>query len=431
MIEPGQTRSQGGTEPHRIRTLARNPFALLLGLVGLFLIGASVFWVFGTGEVNTLNRYTAVIAVPSGLVVLLAAFRLRGASRLEPSTRKMWGLVALALASYCLGALLHVVALWQPDFWYLGPVSIGLELAAYPIAWIALILLPGPGRTRTDVLLMVLDVAIVAFSAAMLGWHLWLYPIARQADAGILATFWAALPPALDLATIFALAATVPRTRHQSTAVALWVLCFALAAALVGDWIAGVEMLRGDYRMGGVPGILYSGAWFGFAVAVYAQLRIPQRERAIRGPVRYSQGLSWIPYVALALAYFVPTLGSWNDKELLQQHLPATGLLMALVVARLAVTARENGRLGAAEREMLAQAVDQTMDAVVVTDRRSRVTYVNRAFTRITGYTPEQVVGHSHDRHGRRHRSMARRGGAGDAGPRRELGGPHGGPPER
>jgi PAS domain S-box-containing protein len=79
--------------------------------------------------------------------------------------------------------------------------------------------------------------------------------------------------------------------------------------------------------------------------------------------------------------------------ELLRQHLPATGLLMALVVARLAVTARENSRLAADEREMLATAVDQTTDAIVVTNRVGAVTYVNPAFVRITGYSAEEVMG--------------------------------------
>jgi PAS domain S-box-containing protein len=393
VIEPDRTRAQRETGPLGLRALARDPLAILVTLVGAFLICASTYWAVGTGDSSSLDRYTALVGVPGGVVVILAAFRLRGAGRLDPSVRKMWSLVVTALALYSMGAAVHVVAISEPGLGFLGGASMLLEIAAYPIAWAALLALPGPGRTATDILLLVLDVAIVAFSASMLGWHLWLYPIAREAGASFLETLWVALPPALDLATIFAIGATLPRARQLGTAIALWILVVSIAAALVGDWLAGVEILRGVYRMGGVPGLFYSFAWLGFALAAYAQLRVPQRERPFRGQTHYSRDLPWLPYAALAAAYFIPTFGSWNDKELLQQHLPATGLLMGLVVARLAVTARENDRLGAAERETLAMAVDQATDAILTTNRRGVVTYVNPAFARITGYPAEEVVG--------------------------------------
>jgi PAS domain S-box-containing protein len=88
-----------------------------------------------------------------------------------------------------------------------------------------------------------------------------------------------------------------------------------------------------------------------------------------------------------------PGIRDWNDADMLRQHLPATGLLMALVIARLAVTARQNATLAAAERGRLAAAVDQAAEAMVTTDRAGNVTYVNPAFTRITGYTAAETIG--------------------------------------
>ena len=46
-----------------------------------------------------------------------------------------------------------------------------------------------------------------------------------------------------------------------------------------------------------------------------------------------------------------------------------------------------------AERATLAAAVDQTADAVWIKDTAGIVTYVNRSFTRVYGYEPEEVVG--------------------------------------
>jgi PAS domain S-box-containing protein len=82
---------------------------------------------------------------------------------------------------------------------------------------------------------------------------------------------------------------------------------------------------------------------------------------------------------------------------MLRQHVLATGLLMGMVIARLAVTARQNATLAAAERERLAAAVDQAAEAMVTTDRAGNVTYVNPAFTRITGYTAAETIGRSQD----------------------------------
>ena len=42
---------------------------------------------------------------------------------------------------------------------------------------------------------------------------------------------------------------------------------------------------------------------------------------------------------------------------------------------------------------LLGQFLGQTAEAILITDDRSRIVYVNRSFSRITGYTPKEVVG--------------------------------------
>jgi len=58
---------------------------------------------------------------------------------------------------------------------------------------------------------------------------------------------------------------------------------------------------------------------------------------------------------------------------------------------------RDVTRRHRAESEVhkLSQAVEQSPAAVVVTDGSGRIEYVNRRFTEITGYAPEEVAGHS------------------------------------
>jgi PAS domain S-box-containing protein len=100
-----------------------------------------------------------------------------------------------------------------------------------------------------------------------------------------------------------------------------------------------------------------------------------------------------LSYAAVAAAFIAPAIRDWNDADMLRQHVPGIGLLMALVVARLAVTARQNATLSAAERERLAAAVDQAAEAMLTTDRAGRITYVNPAFTRITGFPSSEAIG--------------------------------------
>ncbi len=46
-----------------------------------------------------------------------------------------------------------------------------------------------------------------------------------------------------------------------------------------------------------------------------------------------------------------------------------------------------------AERDRLAAAIDQVTESVIITDLGARITYVNRAFERVTGYGRDEVIG--------------------------------------
>ena len=45
------------------------------------------------------------------------------------------------------------------------------------------------------------------------------------------------------------------------------------------------------------------------------------------------------------------------------------------------------------ESRLLRTALQATANAIVITDTQGRITWVNPAFTRFTGYTPEEVIG--------------------------------------
>ncbi|MGA2514290.1 MAG: EAL domain-containing protein [Candidatus Limnocylindrales bacterium] len=58
----------------------------------------------------------------------------------------------------------------------------------------------------------------------------------------------------------------------------------------------------------------------------------------------------------------------------------------------IAVDATEHSN-AEAERDRLASGIEQVAESVIITDREARITYVNPAFERVTGYTRDEVIG--------------------------------------
>jgi PAS domain S-box-containing protein len=371
----------------------RDPLAWLIALLGLFVVCYSLWWVSRLGDTSLSDRFTGAAAMPGGILVLLAVIRTRRSERLDDRTRRAWRIVALGLVGYGVGALIHFGSASVPEVELLSPAVPVLEIGAYGLVILALAILPKPARTMYDIVLFSLDVAVVAWSAAILLWHFVIFPVSRDSGADLWTTLSAATYPVMDLALIFSIGAIVLRGLRASTRAALSIAAAALLFIFAGDLVSGIDSLKGIYTPGGLSGVLYSSAWALLALAAYAQWRIRDQDTLERGLADYARSLPWLPYVAVAAAFVAPGIRDWNDPDMLRQHLPATGLLMALVIARLAVTARQNATLAAAERGRLAAAVDQAAEAMVTTDRAGNVTYVNPAFTRITGYTAAETIG--------------------------------------
>ncbi|GEM_PF-1526854 len=66
------------------------------------------------------------------------------------------------------------------------------------------------------------------------------------------------------------------------------------------------------------------------------------------------------------------------------------GKVVQMVEYAVDITARKKAE---AEIRKLQQAVEQSDNAIVITDRDGTIEYVNPAFTRITGYSPEEAIG--------------------------------------
>jgi len=393
LLAPSAVEAGAREDVDAMPSLRRDPFAWLIALLGICLACYALWWVSGLGDTGVANRFTGAATVPGGILVIAGTFRLRRSERLDPRTRRGWSILAVALCTYGIGAAIHFTSSSVSGLAFLAPAVPVLEIAAYPLIWLALAVLPRPAQTRSDVVLFSLDVSIVAWCASILVWHFILYPAGRTAGADATTLFAAAVYPVADLSLVFSIAAIVMRGLRASSQAALAIAALAVVFLSVADTVAGIDTVRGIYAPGGISGLLYSAAWLGLALASYLQWRIKDGEIPFEGLADYARSTPWLSYLAVAVAFIAPAIRDWNDADMLRQHVPGIGLLMALVIARLAVTARQNKTLAAAERGRLAAAVDQAAEAMLTTDRAGRITYVNPAFTRITGYPAAEAIG--------------------------------------
>ena len=392
----GRTEGDTGVGPnapaHSSPASIHDPMAWALALLGIVIAGLSLWWVTRSGDA-AFSRLTILPTVPAGAIAAVGAVRLGLATYRDSRARTAWSVLVLALLTYGIGVLIHFAAGTVPSLDVLWLIGLGLEIAGYLMVAVALALLLKSDRTIYDILLFSLDVAIVTWSAAILIWHFFIFPASESAARDLGAAFNEAVFPVADVTLVYMIGAIVLRGLRDSSRSALTVAAVAFMSAFVGDMITGVETLKGGYLPGGLPGVFDSLAWFGLAVAVQLQWRNRADKRPARGLTEYARSFPWFPYAAVAIAFLAPAIYDWNDFNALRQHIPATGLLIALLVARLGVTGRQNSILASADRERLAAAVDQAAEAILTTDRAGAVTYVNPAFTRITGYKAEDVTG--------------------------------------
>ena len=374
--------------------MLRDPVFLAIALLALVSAVVAVWWASGVGDTTLSSRAVGVASLPGGLILIFLGLRLRHAGRLDARLRQAWAIFVVAISLYGIGVVIRLVGGQVPAAGALELVGTVLEIAAYPLFSLGFSFVPRPGRSRYDLILFSLDVTIVAASAAVLMWHFSIFPTAQVAHKNVTDAVAAAFFPVYDAALIFSVAAIVVRGLPRSTRTAMVIAAFSITAIFVGDLVAGLQGLDGTYRAGGLSGFFYSVAWVLLAVAAYSQWRMEDREELAPGLTDYARSsFPWLPYAAVAIAFVAPAIRDWSDINMLRQHVPATGLLIALVVTRLLVTARHNASLAAAERERLAAAVDQAAELMITTDLSGRITYVNRAFTRIMGYEAAEIIG--------------------------------------
>jgi PAS domain S-box-containing protein len=276
-------------------------------------------------------------------------------------------------------------------------VPLALDLLGYVVLTSAVVALTWTSGTVG--LITLADAWIAAIAAGLCLWAALLvwFPQTRNAG-GVLILTGFALVAVVGLAALFSLVFS-GRTRVWSA----WLLIAGVAALMVSGMAGGVALLAGGDQLGGwYGGGLLAGYGLLGAAALHPSMTLIIRRPSDLARVRAGSGLPEVVLVGLALAMpsilqllglSRPTGFSPASERSVDLTFAAVEVaLVALVALRMTLASRDRRR---AESELLrlAVAIEQTGDAVWICDARNRVRYANPAFTAMSGWPNQEILG--------------------------------------
>ena len=378
--------------------LLRDPAAWLVATLVIFASGYAMWQLLGLGTPPLAAATGGAGTIPGAIVVGIFAHQVfRGRILTELGNRARWLIVAVC-ALYLLSGFTTPSAGVQREPGLVEAALFIAGLGLYPVVWWGLPSLSWVRPTKLSQAIFGLDLMIVGWAGAMVLWHLVLYPLGHSTGTGAGEILLVSISPALDLTLVFlAIGMTRVPMRGVSRAAAR-LLVVAFACVFMTDVSVGILSIAPSAASAMLADLFRSWFWAVLAM-IWLALR---RRRDVDAEVRTeaSLSISWSPYVAIAVAFVVPAIVSWDDLSLLQGHVPSSTILIAFVLLRLAATARQNARLVGLGAERRTQArfsalVQNASDLVALTDVDSRIRYLTPSAARVFGLEPDAL----HDSH--------------------------------
>jgi len=376
--------------------LLRDPASWLVVVLIVLASGHTLWQALGLGVLPLDAATSGTGTILGAFVVGSFAFQVhRGRIFAQLDRRATWLMVA-ACAAYWLSSVAVPSDVRNASTGTLGAVVFAVGLLRYPLVWWGFPSLARAKLSRVTRISFGLDISLVGWAGAMVLWHLLLYPLGQASGASLEKIVMVAISPACDL-TLVLLAIGMVRVpmRGISRHVALLV-SFAFACAFGQNVSVAVMSLAPSAPVANLPALFQSWIWVVVALILLVLGR--QREAGAEDTNEGTLSFGWLPYAAIVVAFVVPAIVSWGDLAALEQHIPASGFLIALVLVRLAVTARQNAGLvasGAANRAAahFRGLVQNASDVVALTDADSRVRYLTPSATKVLGQEPEALAG--------------------------------------
>jgi diguanylate cyclase (GGDEF)-like protein/PAS domain S-box-containing protein len=376
--------------------LVRDPAAWLATALVVVVSGCTVTQVLGLGVLPVVAAMGGASSILGAIVVGTFARQLYHRAVFQHLDQRMAWLVVAVAVLYWIVEFVSPNGMAAPTGGLFGDVLFVAALGLVPLVVVALVLLPRVKPTRADVVLLVLDFTTVGFASAMLLWHFVLYPLGYAAGADLAFVILVTIQPSAGLALVFLAIAVsrVPVPGVSRTVKRLLVLAFVFVFA--SNLSLAIQALAPSVSMALLADLFRS--WFWAVLATIWVVLIRDRTADSDRSTGQIPSFSWLPYAAIAVAFVVPAVRSWGNLSALEQHIPASGVLIVLVLLRLAATARQNAALVASGAARRAEArfralVQNASDLVALTDVDTRVHYVTPSAARVLGLEPDALSG--------------------------------------
>ena len=375
---------------------------LLTIAVALFLVWY-VLWLIVVQPQDAQKVWVTDIAQPMfSLCMTILATRAARRSTLDLRKRRAWLILAVAFLMYCIGNIT----------WAYYELVVKSELAVtwadvpylmyYPLALIGLLTFPmeRSGRSR---LTFALDASTVMLAASIVVWYVVLRPVALAEHASSLEAVVTLAYPVANTVLLFGVVAVLLRRPPENARRALSILTLAIFFDAVADFGYAYQTLENSYFGGQWPDCFYMLGFLLMAVSAQYQVYSIGRHNTKAEHDTESSPFSWLPYVAVGVAYALLLLVVFkfqreHGSEPIVWLALGAFLITALVVARQIVALRENSRLlaekAARESEIrLSALVQHSSDAISIIDREGYVFYTSPANKAIFGYGAEDLQG--------------------------------------
>ena len=369
--------------------LLRDPATWFVAALIVFASGYTVWLALGLGVPPLAAATGGAGTIPGAILVGVLALQVRRRRIFRALDQRAGWLIVGVCALYWVSAFTTPTSGATS-----APQSVGdavlyvAGLGLYPLLWWGLPALSSVRPSRLNMTIFSLDNMIVAWAGAMVLWHLLLYPLGRDAGASVGAVVLVAVSPAADLSLVL-LAFGLSRVHMRGVGrPAMRLLVVAFMCVFAVDVSISVASLAPSQSVAVLPDLFRSWFWAVLALILLALLRY--RDGSSEAGDHEIPSISWLPYAAIAVAFVLPAVVSWGDLSMLEQHIPASTVLIVFVLLRLGATARQNAGLVAAAAARHSEArfqalVQHASDLVALTDADSRVRYVTPSAARDFG----------------------------------------------
>ena len=338
------------------------PLSLLIFCTGFFLayllLRPTPPDIFTLGD-NLLQLAIETVGLLLALPILLPkSLRKQESGRLSQRWLKWWMptgsvvplLLACSILSYIIGQaiwtlnenILHMAVLF-PSWADVG------YLAAYPLALLAILFLPGQRRSPTNRPRIIFDAVIAMIGVVTFSWYFVLGPSIMHGDASMLNRLLGALYPLCTLVLLFCMILLTVRNNQRAMRPVTYLLFMAFVVLTITNTIYNFQQLHNDYLTGSVLDIGWPLGFLllGLAARGMYLLQQSQADEQITDSKQMSKQntpwqilipYAWVPTLAILLLFI------WrreDNSNLVIGVVAGTVILLALVLARQIVAVRE------------------------------------------------------------------------------------------